>query len=233
MSETDNEDKNNYPQLRRSLDEWSRFYVRMLLATAIAAYPGVYAWIWYKSMRADSPTTRERIYVSAEPPPQEKTPTPSTASSGTGNSNPSPVSNRPFDAGDSDASDPWKIVKRRSEEPHISTQPLESLLDALVSAGSVTAKDADDLRKQIQTAALDGGKEITVDAAKALIKRLIEPHDETKGADSKVSDLHAGGVTQVINNYCGVPQSNSPRRFPAPGPTFHKKTHPQATCGKG
>lgn len=233
MSETDNEDKNNYPQQRRSLDEWSRFYVRMLLATAIAIYPGVYAWIWDKSTRIDSSTTRERIYASAEPPPQEKPATPSSASSGTGNSNSPPVSNRPFDTGDSDASDPWKIVKRRSEEPHISTQPLESLLDALVSAGSVTAKDADDFRKQIQTAALDGGKEITVDAAKALIKRFIEPHDETKETDSKMGELHAGGVMQVINNYCGAPQSNSPRRLRAPGPISHKTTQQQATCVKG
>ncbi|WP_321899141.1 hypothetical protein [Paraburkholderia heleia] len=79
--------------------------------------------------------------------------------------------------------------------------PLMGLVDSLVSAGTVAAKDASNLKEAIQTAAIDGGKEIVVETAKALIDRFIKPHEKDEASSREGS---AGGVTMINNNYCST-----------------------------
>lgn len=79
--------------------------------------------------------------------------------------------------------------------------PLLGLVDSLVSAGAVAAKDASNLKEAIQTAAIDGGKEIVVETAKALIDRFIKPHEKDEASSREGS---ADGVTMINNNYCST-----------------------------
>jgi hypothetical protein len=71
-----------------------------------------------------------------------------------------------------------EAVRQASAPPgsrRISSVNLNNLIDALVKAGSLTFKTADQLKDAIASALIGGTKEITVDAAKAIIDRYLAP----------------------------------------------------------
>ena len=106
--------------------------------------------------------------------------------------------------------------------------PLVGLVDSLVSAGAVAAKDANNLKEAIQAAAIDGGKEIVVETAKALIDRFIKPHEKDESSVRKDS---AGGVTMINNNYCSTPELRSnPRATTIHRPIEPRKPKHQKSC---
>ncbi|CAD6562177.1 hypothetical protein LMG27952_07702 [Paraburkholderia hiiakae] len=98
------------------------------------------------------------------------------------------------------------VESQRSPTGKSAVAPLIGLVDSLVSAGTVAAKDASNLKDAIQKAAVDGGKEILVETAKALIDRYIKPHDKEESSNREGT---AGGVTMINNNYCSTPDQRS------------------------
>lgn len=111
------------------------------------------------------------------------------------------------------------VESQSSSAGKIPVAPLMALVDSLVSAGAVAAKDASNLKEAIQTAAIDGGKEIVVETAKALIDRFIKPHEKDEASSREGA---AGGVTMINNNYCATPEP----RPKSEGTTIHHPADP-------
>lgn len=98
-----------------------------------------------------------------------------------------------------------------------STSAIAGMVDALVSAGQITAGEAKSLKDELQSV----GVEIGVDAAKALIDRFIKVQHKPAAAGEKSGPTFAG--TTQVNMYCNVP----PVRV-APPPTT--PSAPKKTC---
>lgn len=98
-----------------------------------------------------------------------------------------------------------------------STSAIGAVIDALVSAGQITATEAKSLKNDLQKA----GIEIGVDAAKALIDRFIKVHEKPQ-AGSGAAGQTFQGATQV-NMYCNA---SPPRVIPPSTPA----SAPKRTC---
>lgn len=111
-----------------------------------------------------------------------------------------------------------------SKDSKVSLVSLFKLIDRLVTLGAVPAKEANELRKKLTDAAIDGGKEILVDAAKKTIDKVLESSksDEPKHVLDAPSDraIH-------INQYCGATATS---RTPTPPPPVTKR--PKKSCPK-
>jgi hypothetical protein len=79
-----------------------------------------------------------------------------------------------------------------------STSVIAGMVDALVSAGQITASAAKSLKDELQKA----GLEIGVEAAKALIDRFIKVHEKPVAGGDKSGPV-VQGATQ-INMYCNA-----------------------------
>jgi hypothetical protein len=98
-----------------------------------------------------------------------------------------------------------------------STSAIGAVIDALVSAGQITATEAKSLKNDLQKA----GIEIGVDAAKALIDRFIRVHERPQAGAGAAGQTFQG-ATQV-NMYCNA---SPPRVLPPPRPA----SAPKRTC---
>lgn len=200
--------------------EWVYQTILALFAFALIIYPAMFLVIWTKKLDVDVNLQAERIRL------EEKQIDLATALL-------SRFSSQKTESADQSTAQPSQpdssqILERFVENQRAPTaaapvQALLGLLDGLVKAGAVTASEADDLRKEIQKATLDGAKEITVETAKGLIDRFIKPHDE------KSPPATPAGTT--INNYCWMPSTGAVHMTSLPAPTRNPK--PVLNCGKG
>ncbi|WP_046156564.1 hypothetical protein [Chromobacterium vaccinii] len=98
---------------------------------------------------------------------------------------------------------------------------LVSLIDKFAAAGAIMAKDASALKSELLTHAVEGGKEIMVEAAKKLIDKFLD--------DKKDEPLVKGAAGQLmvqVNQFCGGASTKS---HPKPAPPTPK---PRDLCGK-
>lgn len=197
----------------------------LIVALAVLIYPGVFAWIWYTKIPPATPIAQSTANIDNLP---ASSPAANAPASGTRQKEDDEAwnSNHVFSSIDSMSKD--GTTETGNTRPLVPVGQLLSFIDSLVKGGTMVAKDADELRSKIVDASIDGGKEVTVDVAKALIDRYIKPHDAEKKTDA---DGHSPG-TQINNTYCWAPEPYLPARAPITHHPQHIKKS-SIGCRKG
>ena len=155
-------------------NRWHRGYQQAILSAivslALSFIVAAALWAWVRFSEID--VQRARVTILRE---RANAPAPSTGGT------PAAVGKNPADTRglsillDTLRQAPGGEQKAGTPSGKTALGPLLSLVDSLVGLGKLTAETASDLKQELTKAAIEGGKDILVDAAKTVIRKYLAP----------------------------------------------------------